>query len=405
MAEGFLGGILGEEDEKPDLGTADSLAGADAFAAAVAARLTASDPQVARDTSTFLRDQSEVLKIQAAHLKAEHAARLHYLRGQAREVDVRRFGLRVRIAFQLFLALLASTIGIGLVVMLRDAVTSRSVVIEPFEVPAALSADGLNGKVVAAALLDVLTRIQDSNHKSAHERNLSNTWTNEISMDIPETGVSFRQLDRMIRARFGHDQHIEGDLVRIPAGLALTVRGNGILPRTFTGEAGALNKLLTLGGEYVYSQSQPGLWGNYLLNSDRNDEAIRFAQGAYLTADPGERPYLLNAWGNAIASNGGEGALREALPLFREALRLKADYWVAYNNIMYALGGIGDEEGLVRTGEEMMKAAGGRPGRAPDNYFTNYDQMVWDLPDRARQLNRRHEITRRYWNDGLRCRC
>ena len=31
MAEGFLGGLPGEEDEKPDLGTAETLAGADAI--------------------------------------------------------------------------------------------------------------------------------------------------------------------------------------------------------------------------------------------------------------------------------------------------------------------------------------------------------------------------------------
>ena len=41
---------------------------------------------------------------------------------------------------------------------------------------------------------------------------------------------------------------------------------------------------------------------------------------------------------------GGEAAMREALPLWREALRQKPDYWVAYNNIMFGLAGIGDEE-------------------------------------------------------------
>jgi tetratricopeptide (TPR) repeat protein len=379
MADGFLGGILGEEDDKREIDAPDALAGADSFAVAVAAKLSGNDPGVARKTEEFLSDQSRLLKIQAEHLKDEHAARLRFLQGQAREVDIRRLGVRLRVGFQFFLALLATTIGIGLVVMVHDAVTSRSVMIDPFEVPPSLSADGLNGKVVAAGLLDVLTRIQDANHKSALARNLSNTWTNEISMDVPDTGISIGQLERMIKTRFGHDQHIEGDLVRIPAGLTLTVRGSGILPKTFTGDAGALDKLLTQGGEYVYSQSQPGLWGAYLLNTGRNDEAIRFAQGAYVTADPSERPYLLNAWGNAIAAKGDEGAMAEALSLFREEVRLKPDYWVGYNNIMYALSGVGDEEGVIRVGEEMMKAAGGRPGRAPDNYYTNYDEGVWDL--------------------------
>ena len=71
--------------------------------------------------------------------------------------------------------------------------------------------------------------------------------------------------------------------------------------------------------------------------------------------------------------------MAQALPLYREAVRLKPDYWTAYNNIMIALGGLGDEEGVVRAGEQMMKLAGGRPGRAPENFYQNYDQEVWDL--------------------------
>jgi len=72
--------------------------------------------------------------------------------------------------------------------------------------------------------------------------------------------------------------------------------------------------------------------------------------------------------------------MRQALPLYREAVRLKPDFWIGYNNIMYALVGLGDEEGAMRAGEQLMKVARGRPGRAPEEMYQNYDQMVWDLP-------------------------
>ena len=65
MAEGMLGGILGGEDEKPEVEAPQALAGAEAFAAAVAARLSSSDPEVARDTSLFLKRQAQLLQIQA----------------------------------------------------------------------------------------------------------------------------------------------------------------------------------------------------------------------------------------------------------------------------------------------------------------------------------------------------
>jgi tetratricopeptide (TPR) repeat protein len=379
MAEGLLAGVLGEEEEKPEVEALEALASADAFAAAVAAKLSGNDPEVARDTSAFLKKQAQLLEIQAEHLKDEHALRLAHLRGQKHEGKLRRTGIRIRIAFQLFVALVAAFIGVVVLLLIRDAVASRSVVIDSFDIAPNVAVQVPSGKIVAAGLLDVLTRIQAATRSSAEHRNLSNAWTNDIAIEVPETGISIGQLERMLTARFGHDQHIDGDLVQTErGGLALTVRGTGILPKTFTDEARHLDTLLTQAGEYVYGQSQPGLWAAYLSDA-RYDEAIRFSQAAYATADPSERPYLLNAWANAISGKGGDGAMREALPLYREALRLKPDYWVAYNNIMYALGGLGDEEGEVRVGEQMKKAAGGRPGRAPENLYQNYDQVVWDL--------------------------
>jgi tetratricopeptide (TPR) repeat protein len=381
MAEGLIGGILGEEDEKPDVEATETLAGADAFAAAVAAKLAGNDPGVARKTEIFLDKQAALLEIQAEHLKDEHAARLHYLQGQASEVDLRRFGLRLRVAFQLFVALVAAGVGIGLVVMVRDAVTSRSVVIDSFDAPPALAASGLSGKVVAAGLLDVLTKIQAATRTSADRRSLSNAWTNEISLELPETGVSLGQLERLIKTRFGHDQHIDGDLVQTEKGvLALTVRGTGILPKTFTEESRDLEKLLTEAGEYVYGQSQPGLWTNYLTNTGRNDDSIHFAKSSYGAVEASEKPYVLYYWAEAIVSKGGPGAYEEALPLWQEAVRLKPDFWMGYNAIMWGVVSIGHEEELIRVVEQMTKTAGGRPGKAPENMYQNYDILDWDLP-------------------------
>ena len=76
MAEGMLGGILGDDGEKHEAEAPDALKGAEAFAAAIAAIASRQDPQVARDTSAFLRDQSELLKVQKEYLKDEHALRV-----------------------------------------------------------------------------------------------------------------------------------------------------------------------------------------------------------------------------------------------------------------------------------------------------------------------------------------
>jgi tetratricopeptide (TPR) repeat protein len=379
MSEGILGEVFEEEDDKSE-GEKPEGVSANAFAIAVAARLSSSDPEVARETSTFLRHQSKLLEMQTKHLEGQHGPRLHFLEGQAREVDLRRFSLRLRVGSQLFLALVVLTIGFVLALMIHDAVTSRSVVLDPFDVAPNIASKSPSGKMIAAGLLDVLTRIQAANRSSVQSRALSNAWTNEIAIEVPETGISVAQIERALKARFAHDQHIEGDLSQTEAGnLALTVRGTNILPKTFSGDKSKLEDLLSQAGEYIYGQSQPGLWVAYLSNNDRNEEAISFAESFYATVDPSERPYVLNYWANAVSSLGGPTAMRDAMLLWQESVRLKPDFWLGYNNIMFGLVGLGDEEADIRVGKELLKAAGGRPGRAPEEYYGNYDLEVWDL--------------------------
>jgi hypothetical protein len=240
MAESLLGGILGEEDGKPDIEPSDALAGAQAFASAVAAKLAGNDPEVARKTVEFLSKQSQLLDTQNEHLKDEHAARLHYLQGQAREVDLRRLGLRLRVGFQVFLVLVATGIGAGAVLMVRDAATSRQVVIEPFRIPTTLATRGIDGAIVASGLLDELGRLQDATRSTSAARGLTGAWSGDIKLYVPETGISLGEISRLLRDRFGHDVHIDGDLVETPAGgVSLTVRGNGVPPKTIEGSADA----------------------------------------------------------------------------------------------------------------------------------------------------------------------
>ena len=377
MAEGLLGGVLGDEDEKPEVEALEALARAKAFAAAVAARLSGNDPGVAQKTEAFLEKQAQLLEIQAAHLKDEHALRLSHLRNQLREERIRRVGLRLRVAFQFFIALLATVLTAGVVVMLRDAFTSRSVVVEPFDAPPALAAGGVSGKVAASGLLDELRRLQNATRADASKRDLANAWTGEIKLAVPETGISLGEMSRMLKARFGHDLHIDGEIVQTETdGLALTVRGDGVAPKTFTGSAGDLAKLTVGAAEYVYAQSEPVLWAYYLSSRGRNEEAIAFSRSSLAGAETADRPYLLNTWANALASI---GQWHEALALYRMALKLKPDYWVGHNNVMNALWALGNEEGAWRAGEDMRRIAGGRPGRAPETYYQNVDVLVWNL--------------------------
>ena len=369
MAEGLFGGLLGGEEDAPEEGAAASEV--EGFAAAAAMDEARRSPAVARAIVELLRTQTR-------HLVAEHPLRLRHLQNQSREGKLRRAGQRIRLGLQALMGLVLITIGAGLVVMLMDAFNSRSVIVEPFDAPPALAARGLSGKVIAGGVLDALTRLQAATQSNSEKRHLSNAWTSDIKVEVPETGVSIGDIDRMLKARFGHDLRIDGDLVETDAGaLALTVRGDGVLPKTFTGAASDLDKLTTEAAEYVYGQSEPSLYAGYLSSVGRDTDAIAFIKGIYATAAESERPYLLNTWANAIENTGGSP--QEGAPLYREALNLKPDYWTAYNNLMNIDLLRGDEEGAWREGLALRKAAGGRPGKAPETDYVNWDLVTWNL--------------------------
>jgi tetratricopeptide (TPR) repeat protein len=274
--------------------------------------------------------------------------------------------------------LVATGIGAAAVLMVRDAVTSREVVVEPFRMPSTLAAHGFDGTIVAGGLLDELGRLQDATRSTSAARGLTGAWSGDIKLDVPETGISLGEISRLLRDRFGHDVHIDGDLVEAPAGgLSLTVRGNGVPPKTIDGSATDLRKLTVAAAEYVYSKSQPGRWASYLNTHGRYEEAIAFCKSAVGSAEPAERAMLLTRWAVALESSGG--SVREGLALERAATKLQPDLWTAHNNLQNDLMILADEEGAWKAGEAMRRAAGGRPGLAPEVYYQNLDYVTWNL--------------------------
>jgi len=387
MAEGLIGGVLGGEDDKREIEAPEALAGAEAFAAAVAAKLAGHDPEVARDTSAFLKEQTQLLQVQKEHLKDEHALRLAHLKHQSHLLRGQRVGQTIRIAFQVVTALIVIVIGVGIAVLLRDAFTSHSVVIDAFEAPAALAARGVTGTAVASGVLDELTRLQNATLTPypALKRSVASAWSNQLKVNVPETGISLEEISRLLKARFGRDLHIGGELVQSASGaLALTVRGDNIESSTFTGNAEELGKLMVAAAEHVYAESQPTLWSLYLAETDRPQEAIDFIKLVYPSTLPEYRPSLLLTWATSLQHLGGydDESVRSAQRMYQAAHQLKPDYWTAYGNEQSTLLSLGDEEGAWRAGEAMRRVAGqqGATGDMPFRIASaNWDQLTWNL--------------------------
>jgi tetratricopeptide (TPR) repeat protein len=378
-----MGGLLGGEDEAPELeASSEARAGADAFAAALAADQAKHDPAVAKAAERFLDKQSLLLDAQTAELEEQRALRLRHLQHQSREGKLRRFGQRIRNGMQVFTALAFTMVGVGLCVMVYDAFTARSVVVEAFDTPPALLARGLSGKVVAGGLLDELTRLQAATRTSAAEkRQLSNAWAHDIKVEVPETGISLGDVDRVLKARFGHDLHIEGDLVQTATGgLALTVRGDNLLPKVFTGGAADLDTLTSQAAEYIYGRSQPVQFSIYLDNQHRFTDQLAFVQGAFARAtNDDERAELALSWAWAYAGlNDAAGAAAKS----RLAMALKPPNWGAWNLLVDALAFDQGEEAAWRESQRLARAADRTPRsrRPPRIPMGNTARLTQDLP-------------------------
>ncbi len=341
-----------------------------AAAMAVAIGRPSRDKTVNAETAAFLVDQRRMLNLQMEHLHEQRTLQLSRLRWG-------RFSDRVRAALQIMTAVVGLFVAAGLGGAIWTAARSDSVVVDAFTGPPDMAAKGLTGEVLASRLLDNLTLLQSQTRSAQTKRGLRDAWSGDIKLEVPQTGVSIGELMRDLRAWLGHETHIGGDLVETPQGLSLTIRGEGVLPRTFSGPPSDLDKLFDEAAEYVYGRAEPYLFASYLQTNGRDAEAIAFIPTVYQTARPSEQPYLLNAWGIGLLNL---GLAHQALDKFRQALLLKPDYWIAYNNIMNSQWGFGEEEGAWRTAEAMKREAGGRPGRAPDVYYQNVDQIAWDLP-------------------------
>ena len=150
----------------------------------------AGHPDVALKTVDFLTEQTQLLNVQKEFLKEEHALRLAHLRNQVLAENTRQFGLRIRIGLHILIALAAIAVAAGVAIMVHDAMKSRSVVVESFDIAPNVAAGVPSGKIIAAEMLDVLTQIQAATRSNAEHRSLSNAWTNDIAIEVPETGVS-----------------------------------------------------------------------------------------------------------------------------------------------------------------------------------------------------------------------
>jgi len=254
-----------------------------------------------------------------------------------REDQVRHWSLRVhhvsdvlKLGFELAAALVVTAIAAIIGGAMWTAAHDNGLVIEAFNVPADMAANGLSGEVVATKVQDRLAWMLAHTDSIREANSFRNNWGDDIKVQIPDTGVSIGELYRYLAAWLGHQTHITGEVWRAGGKVSLSIRTGGDPARTLTAPESRFDDLIAKGAEAVYAKTQPYRWAVFLDTESRSTEAIAAVRDLALSGPLEERPWGYTFWGLLTVSHGNDiwGNLEKQ----RTANRLAPDLPnVAYN--------------------------------------------------------------------------
>ena len=115
---------------------------------------------------------------------------------------------RMSFTLKLLTILVGVSVALAIVALVLSAQRARGLVIEAFSVPPEYARRGVTGEVVASQLLDRLATLDARTDSIRAPNTYSNDWSGDITVEIPQTGVSIGELNRALRASLGEETRI-----------------------------------------------------------------------------------------------------------------------------------------------------------------------------------------------------
>jgi tetratricopeptide (TPR) repeat protein len=351
---------VAEEAEGLDTGAPASAAGVDP--AALALGLAGADRDKANayldDQRALVADQRKLVQLQAKELA-------HELKLRHWSLQLRHASAILKLALEVSAAVVGVAIAAALAWLVWNAANSNDLVIDAFAVPPDLAARGLSGPVVAAKLSDRIAAMQAQTRSARAPKSYANGLSDGLKLEIPETGVSLSELDRFLREKLGHDQHIGGEMVEISKGIALTARVGTDGSPTVTGAEADMDAMLQRLAEQVYRTTQPYRYAVWLQIQNRNEESIAILKPLAASGGAGERVWAYNGWAVNTIQQESE---RAGLALLRRGLALDPNHYLLTSNIAGSENRLGREEDSLRDVQAALAlvAAHGRDYTLPD---------------------------------------
>ncbi len=317
---------MAEPREEPEAETEKAIDQANPAAVALAlGRSSKGGKGFDEDARTFLREQTDLIRLQKEHLHEQRELQTSRLRWG-------RFSDRMKALLQVMTAAVGLIIAIGIGSLAWSAAHEHGLVIESFSVPPDLAQKGLTGQVVASMLLDRLGEMQNQTMSVRAPSTYANDWNGDVKVEIPETGVSVGELYRLFVRWLGRQTSISGELYRSPTGVALVARTGTAPAKAHTGAEGDLESLVQAAAEDVYATTQPYRYAIYL---QRAKDAAGVERGRRAlsdlanSGDPTDRIWALAGLNLALQDQGDfAGALRVA----SQAIAIEPRFNLPYAN-------------------------------------------------------------------------
>ena len=331
---------MSEETESQDTDAEPVAGGVDPAAVALAlggaSRVTA---------DAFLNDQRAMLRVQMEEMRGEYRYKLSHFR-------LRRFSDWAKAAFEASVGLLALAVVCALAVMIWNAVHANGLVVESFKGPPNLAEKGLSGDVVASQLLDRFAALQAQSNDIRTQSSFANNWSDDLKVEIPETGVSLGEFNRYLRRWLGHETHISGEVVHLDGGnIEVTARANSDAGQSFSGSEGDFHALLAKAAEAIFADTQPISYLNVLARQGRSTEEEALARAHTMTGPASERAWAYCFLSSLLLSR---NRTAEGIRASRAAVALNPSFAYGWYQMALALRAGGFLQGSLDAAKKSL---------------------------------------------------
>jgi hypothetical protein len=280
-------------DDEP-LEETEAKTGAAAIASALSRR---SRSAAAEKTDAFLEAQTRLARSQLQTMEDESALRLRHLR-------LRYLGDWLKLGL-LMLAILAGALVVaGAGMMVWRASQSHGLAVESFQTPPELANRGLTGPVAARIVVDRMMELVANADAYTYREgaSIAGDWGDDVKVEIPETGVSVGDFQRLLRKWLGRETRISGEVYQTATAMAVRLRA-GAAPAVIARGADT-EALLAQAADSVFAQAQPYRYAVYLENQGKDDEAQRTLAATSALGPRIERAWAYEAWADLLLRKG-----------------------------------------------------------------------------------------------------